>query len=100
MKPKKPCNSPWPGPEVGEKQKASKKRASQRVRSWTVQDEMRGVLRRIPQAPHEGFSILPILVREEFNKKLCPLQRRRERAQRARRGSTSSSVETEGTCVP
>ena len=52
-----------------------------------------------PQELQEGFSILPILERYEPKRRLCPLQRRRERAQRAWRGSTSSSVEIEGTCV-
>ena len=36
-----------------------------------------------PQALQEEFSILPILKRWEFNRRLCPLQRRRERTQRA-----------------
>ena len=34
------------------------------------------------------------------NSRLSPLQRRRERTQQACRGSRSSSVEIEGTCVP
>ena len=33
----------------------------QRVCSWTVQNEMRNVLGRVPQALQKGFSILPIL---------------------------------------
>ena len=40
----KPGNSPRPGPKVIERPKVAKKRAAQRVRSWTVQNEMRGVL--------------------------------------------------------
>ena len=44
-----------------------------------------------PQALQEGFSILPILERQELNRRMCSLQRRRE--------STSSSMEIEGTCV-
>ena len=52
-----------------------------------------------PQALQQGFSVLPILESKEPNRRLCPLQRRRERTQRACRGSTSSSVEIEGTCV-
>ena len=43
----KPGNSPGPGPEVVERQRVVKKRAAQRVRSWTVQNEMRGVLERM-----------------------------------------------------
>ena len=38
MEPQKPGNSPGPRPEVVERQK---------VRSWTVQNEMRGVLGRV-----------------------------------------------------
>ena len=52
-----------------------------------------------PQALQQGFSILPILERQEPNRRLCPLQRRRERTQRVWRGRTSFSVEIEGTCV-
>ena len=33
-----------PGPEVVKKQRVAKEREAQRVRSWTVQNEMRGVL--------------------------------------------------------
>ena len=40
----KPGSSPGPGPEVVQRQKIAKQRATQRVRSWTVQNEMRGVL--------------------------------------------------------
>ena len=47
MEPEKPGNSPRPGPEVVERQKIAKERAMQRVRSWTVQNEMRGVLGRV-----------------------------------------------------
>ena len=43
--------------EVVKRQRVAKKRAAQRVCSWTVQNEM------CPQALHEGFSILPILER-------------------------------------
>ena len=45
MEPQKPGNSLGPGPEVVEKQRIAKERAAQRVPSWTVQNEMRGVLR-------------------------------------------------------
>ena len=40
----KPENSPGPGPEIVERQKISKERAVQRVRSWTVENEMRSAL--------------------------------------------------------
>ena len=43
----KPGNSPRPGPEVVERQRVVKERAAQRVRSWTVQNAMRGVLGRV-----------------------------------------------------
>ena len=36
-----------PGPEVVERQRVVKKRAAQRVRSWTVKNEMRGGLSRM-----------------------------------------------------
>ena len=47
MEPQKPSNSPGAGPEVVERQKMAKERAAQRVRGWTVQNEMRGVLGRV-----------------------------------------------------
>ena len=47
MEPQKSGNSPGPGTEVVERQKIVKERATQRVRSWTVQNEMRGVLGRV-----------------------------------------------------
>ena len=47
MEPQKPGNSPGPGTEVVERQKTAKKRATQRVCSWTVQNEMIGVLSRV-----------------------------------------------------
>ena len=40
-------NSPEPGPEFVERQSVVKERTAQRVRSWTVQNEMRGVLGRV-----------------------------------------------------
>ena len=46
MRPQKPGNFLGPGPIV-EKQKIAKERATQRVRSLTVQNEMRGVLGRV-----------------------------------------------------
>ena len=39
-----PGNSPWLGPEVVARRRVAKHRAAQRVCSWTVQNEMRGVL--------------------------------------------------------
>ena len=44
MEPQKSGNSPRLGKEVVERQQIAKERATQRVRSWTVQNEMRGVL--------------------------------------------------------
>ena len=63
MRPQKPGKSPGPGPEVLERQKIAKERATQKVHSWTVQNEMRGAQGRVPQALQKGFSILPILER-------------------------------------
>ena len=42
-----PGNSPGPGPGVVERQRVAKDRAAQRVRSWTVQHEMRSVMGRV-----------------------------------------------------
>ena len=47
MRPQKPGNFQRSGPEIVERQKIAKERAAQRVRSWTVQNEMRGVLGRV-----------------------------------------------------
>ena len=47
MEPEKPSNSLGSGPEVVERQRVAKESAAQRVRSWTVQNEMRGVLGRV-----------------------------------------------------
>ena len=47
MEPQKPGNSPGSGPEVIERQRVAKEWAAQRVRSWTVQNEMRSVLGRV-----------------------------------------------------
>ena len=47
MEPQKPGNSPGPGPEVAKRQRVTKKQASQRVRTWTVQNEMNDVLGRM-----------------------------------------------------
>ena len=43
----KPDNSPGPGPVVVEREKIAKERATEEARSWTVQNEMRGVLGRV-----------------------------------------------------
>ena len=42
-----PGYSPGPGPEVVERQSVAEERAAQRAHSWTVQNDMRGVLRRM-----------------------------------------------------
>ena len=47
MESQKPGKSPGPGPEVVERQRVIKERAALRVHSWTVQNEMRDVLRRV-----------------------------------------------------
>ena len=47
MEPQKPSNSPGSGPEVVKRKRVAKERAAQRVRSWTVHNEMRGVLGRV-----------------------------------------------------
>ena len=47
MEPQKPDNFPGPGPDVKEKQRVAKERSAQRVRSWTVQNEIRNVLGRV-----------------------------------------------------
>ena len=47
IEPQKPGNSPGPGPEVVQRQRVAKEWAAQRIRSWTVQNEMRGVLGRV-----------------------------------------------------
>ena len=47
MEPHKPSNCPGPGPEVVERQRVAKKQAAQRVRSRTVQNEMRSVPKRV-----------------------------------------------------
>ena len=46
-----------------ERQRVAKEQAAQRVRSWTVQNEMRGVLGRVSSGAGGRFSILPILER-------------------------------------
>ena len=46
MEPQKLGNSSRSGPEVVKRQRVAKERAAQRVRSWTMQNEIRGVLGR------------------------------------------------------
>ena len=47
MEPQNLGNSPGSGPEVIQRQRIAEEQAAQRVRSWTVQNEMKGVLRRV-----------------------------------------------------
>ena len=47
MESQNPGNSPGSGPEVVQRQRVAKERAAQRVRSWTVQNEMRSVLGKV-----------------------------------------------------
>ena len=47
MEPQQPENFPGPGPEIVERQRATKERVAQRVRSWSEQNEIRGVLGRV-----------------------------------------------------
>ena len=47
MERQKPGNSPRFRPEMVERQRVAKERAAQRVRSWTVHNEMRDFLRRV-----------------------------------------------------
>ena len=47
MEPQKPGNFPGLGQEIEQRQRVAKELAAQRVRSWTVQIEMRGVLGRV-----------------------------------------------------
>ena len=79
MEPLKPGNSPGPGPEIVKKQRAAKERAMQRVRNWTVEDEMRGVLGRVSA----GAARRILDSANPRERRLCPLQRRREKTKRA-----------------
>ena len=47
MEPQKPGNSPRPRPEIAKRERVAKERAAQIVCSWTVQNEMRGILGRV-----------------------------------------------------
>ena len=49
MEPQKPGNTPEPGPVVAERKRVAKERGVQRVHSWTVQNEIRGVLGRMSE---------------------------------------------------
>ena len=74
---------PRHGPEVVKRQRVSKDQAAQRLRSWTVQNEMRGVLRRV-SAGAAGRILNSSNSREiRLHSRLCPLQRRRGRTQQA-----------------
>ena len=55
MEPNNPGNSPVLGPEVIKRQRIVKERAAQRVRSWTVQNKMRGVLGRVSAGASWGI---------------------------------------------
>ena len=48
MEPQKLGNSPGSGTEVEERDRESPKSKRRRVRCWTVQNDMRGVLGRVP----------------------------------------------------
>ena len=47
IEPQNPGNFPGPKPEVVKRHRVAKERAEKRVRSWTVQNEMRGALGRV-----------------------------------------------------
>ena len=47
MESQKPVNSPRPRPEAVQRQRVTKERAAQRARSWTVQNEIKGVMLRV-----------------------------------------------------
>ena len=49
-------NSRGPGPKVVERQRVAKEREAQRVRSWTVENEMRSVLGRVFAGAAERIS--------------------------------------------
>ena len=50
MEPQKPGNSPKSGPEVVKRQRVAKERAPQKVRSSTVQNEMKSGLGRVSES--------------------------------------------------
>ena len=47
MEPQKLGNSPGPRPEGVKRQRVAKEQAAQGVRSWTVQNNMRGIVGRV-----------------------------------------------------
>ena len=47
METQRPSNSPRPAPEFVKGQRVAIEQATQRVRSWAVQNEMRGILGRV-----------------------------------------------------
>ena len=71
MKPQKSGNFPRPGPEVVKRQRVAQERAAQNVISWTVQNEMRGVLGRV-SASATGRTLDSANPQEiELNRRLC-----------------------------
>ena len=75
-------NSPGLGPEVIERQKVTKSER-RRVRSWTVQNEMESVQGRMSTGAARRLLDSANPREIELNGRLCPLQRKQERAQRA-----------------
>ena len=73
---------PKPVPEVVERQRVAKDRATQRLRSWTVPNEMINILGRVSAGAAERILDSANPEEMELNRKLCPLQRKRERTQR------------------
>ena len=63
------------------RKEVTKERGAQRVHSLTVQNEMTIVLSRMTAGSE--LLVLPVLGRQQFNKKLCPLQLKREKTQQA-----------------
>ena len=80
MELQKPGNSLGLGPEIVERQRDAKEPAVQGVHSLSVQNEMRDVLGRVSAGA--AGRILDSANPKEV-RRLCPLQRRRERTQRA-----------------
>ena len=76
MKLQKLSNSPGPGPEVVKKQRVAKEQAVQRVRSWTVQNEMRGALGQVSTGAARRILDCDNPREIKPKKKLCLLQHR------------------------
>ena len=55
IEPQKPDNSPGNEPEVVEKQRVVRDQAAQRIDSWTLQNEMRGVLGQVSAGAAGGI---------------------------------------------